>query len=194
MSVLFFFIKTSFELFVTLTDLLFFPGGWWRLWCVLYHCGGKPYHIPHLQQILLSQHCKKDQRPPRKTPPKKDISTIWICPLLCALSPSVCLSVCDVQDSRRFGQHISKAMLDIRALFETEHHHKVENEKPPQMENGKKHMWQSHQCCSWLRKTEHLWRQVALSRFRRWPFHCQTKREVFIYLYLYVIWCTQIVR
>lgn len=50
------------------------------------------------------------------------------------------LSVCDVQDSRRFGQHISKAMLDIRALFEAEHGHKVENEKQPQMENGKKHM------------------------------------------------------
>lgn len=54
---------------------------------------------------------------------------------------TVVVFVCDVQDSYRFGQHISKAMLDIRSLFEAENCRRtVDNEKQVLLENGKKHM------------------------------------------------------
>lgn len=54
---------------------------------------------------------------------------------------TVVVFVCNVQDSYRFGQHISKAMLDIRSLFEAENCRRtVDNEKQVLLENGKKHM------------------------------------------------------
>lgn len=61
--------------------------------------------------------------------------------LFITLFLTVVVFVCDVQDSYRFGQHISKAMLDIRSLFEVENCRRtVDNEKQVLLENGKKHM------------------------------------------------------
>lgn len=181
---LLFFTKTSTELLVTLTDPFFFPGGWWWLWCVVYHCWGKSYHIPHLQQILLSQHCKINHK--REKHHQKWHTQFIISESVLSFVPCCCLSVslCDVQESRRFGQHISKAMLDIKALFEVEQHHKAQrNEKQPQLENGKNHMWQ-------LLLTLQNWTPVTTGctfTFQKLAIpHCQTKREVFIYLYVYV--------
>lgn len=51
------------------------------------------------------------------------------------------ISLCDLQDSCQFGQHIRKAMLDIQALFKPENDKKtVEHTEHVQRENGKKHI------------------------------------------------------
>lgn len=111
---------------------------------------------------------------------------MWVCPLFVP-----CRCLCHVQDSRRFGQHISKAMLDIRALFEAEHRQKAqENEKQPRPENGKNHVWESPV----LLFPEHLWWQVALSRFKSWPFHAVRRKGRFLFIYIYTsklncFWC-----
>lgn len=49
------------------------------------------------------------------------------------------LSLCDLQDSYRFGQNIQKAMLDIQGLFKPENDEKVV-ERRKHIENGKKHI------------------------------------------------------
>lgn len=177
----------------------FFPGGRWWLRCVLYYRWGKPYHIPHLQQILLPQHCKKTNNKKED----KEMTHLSFFKSFKTLFFTVVVFVCDVQDSYRFGQHISKAMLDIRSLFETENCRRtVDSEKQVLLENGKKHMWQRHTrtnheslCRSSLVKTKHCsvdW--VALSHFRSWPFHSVRHKRRFLFIFIYIselhcFWC-----
>lgn len=61
--------------------------------------------------------------------------TILVCLFL------IISSLCHIQDSCRFGQHIQKAMIDIQALFKPENDKTVEHVKHVQLENGKKHVW-----------------------------------------------------
>lgn len=75
--------------FEFLNDLWFFPGGRWWLRCVLHYCWGKPYHIPHLQQILLPQHCKKTNIKKRR---QRDDHLSFIYHSLFLLSLSLCVT------------------------------------------------------------------------------------------------------
>lgn len=75
--------------FKILNDLWFFPGGRWWLRCVVYYRWGKPYHIPHLQQILLPQHCKKTNIKKRR---QRDDQFIIYLSLSFSLSLSLCVT------------------------------------------------------------------------------------------------------
>lgn len=191
-----FFFTTSLGSLLILTALFFFPGGWWWLWCVLYYCWGKPYHIPHLQQILLSQHCKKDQWPKPKNTNKKNAPFIIFESVLCSVSPSP--SVCVTCRTR-----VASVSTFPRPCLTSERFSRWSTRRKRRgMKSSSSSSWKtgrstcdreakSHPSCSSLLKTEHF----ALSHFRSWPFHTvRRKGRFFLFIYLYMselhcFWC-----
>lgn len=179
---LLFFTKTSTGLLVTLTDPLFFPGGWWWLWCVVYHCWGKSYHIPHLQQILLSQHCKINHK--REKHHQKLHTQFRISQSVLSFVPRCCLSLCVTCRS-----HAALVSTFPRPCLTSKPFSRWNSViKRKGMTSSRSWKMERITCdsCSSLRKTEHLWQQVALSRFRGWPFHTVRRKERFLFIYMYM--------